>query len=42
MLVETFKEFSRFSGLKPNIAKCEIAGLVPERGPRGSLWFKSC
>ena len=32
MLVETFKEFSRFSGLKPNIAKCEIAGLVPLKG----------
>ena len=43
MLVETFKEFSCFSGLKPNIAKCEIAGLAPpERDPRGTLWFKNC
>ena len=29
MLAETFKEFSCFSGLKPNITKCEIAGLGP-------------
>ena len=28
-LVKTFKEFSCFSGLKPNITKCEIAGLGP-------------
>ena len=27
MLVETFKEFSCFSGLKPNITKPEIASL---------------
>ena len=27
MLVETFKEFSCFSGLKPNIENYEIAGL---------------
>ena len=27
VLVETFKEFSCFSGLKPNIPKCKIAGL---------------
>ena len=32
MLVETFIEFSCFSGLKPNIAKCEIAGLGPLKG----------
>ena len=31
MLVETFIEFSCFSGLKPNIAKCEIAGLGPQK-----------
>ena len=29
MLVETFKEFSCFSGLKPNITKCQAAGLGP-------------
>ena len=27
ILVATFKVFSCFSGLKPNISKCEIAGL---------------
>ena len=32
MLVETFKEFSCFSGLKPNIEKYEIAALVPLKG----------
>ena len=32
MLVETFKEFSCFSDLKPNIEKCEIAGLGPLKG----------
>ena len=32
MLVETFKKFSCFSGLKSNIAKCEIAGLGPLKG----------
>ena len=43
MLVEIFKEFSCFSGLKPNIEKCGIAGLGPlKRGPRDSLWIKNC
>ena len=32
MSVETFKEFSCFSGLKLNIAKCEIASLGPLKG----------
>ena len=32
MLVEIFKLFSCFSGLKPNIVKCEIAGLGPLKG----------
>ena len=29
MLVETFKQFSCFSQLKPNSAKCKIDGLGP-------------
>ena len=29
MLVKTLKEFSCFSGLKPNITKCKIVGLGP-------------
>ena len=29
MLVETYGKFSFFSRLKPNVAKCEIAGLRP-------------
>ena len=32
MLFETFKELSRFSGLKPNITKCKIADLGPFKG----------
>ena len=32
MLVETFKELSGFSGLKPNIIKRETAGLGPLKG----------
>ena len=32
MLVESFKEFTSFSGLKPNIAKREIAGSGPVTG----------
>ena len=32
MLAENFKKFLCFSGLKPNITKCEIAGLVPLKG----------
>ena len=32
MLVETIIQFSCFSGLKPNNAKCEIAGLGPLKG----------
>ena len=26
-LMKTFKLFSKFSGLKPNILKCEVAGI---------------
>ena len=32
MLVESFKEFYCFSGLKPNIEKCDIASLGPLKG----------
>ena len=32
MFVETFKEFSFFPRLKPNIAKWETAGLSPVKG----------
>ena len=31
-LVKTFNLFSSFSGLKPNISKCEICGLGPLKG----------
>ena len=31
-LVELFNTFSVFSGLKPNLTKCEIAGIRPSVG----------
>ena len=31
-LIDTFKEFSLFSGLKANFSKCEIAGLDSVKG----------
>ena len=31
-IVKTFTLFASFSGLKPNISKCEICGLGPLKG----------
>ena len=31
-LVKAFTLFASFSGLKPNISKCEICGLGPLKG----------
>ena len=31
-LMKTFQLFSKFSGLKPNILKCEISGIVSLKG----------
>ena len=31
-LMKTFKLFSKFSGLKPNVLKCEISGIVSLKG----------
>ena len=36
-LVKTFTLFSSFSGLKPNISKCEICGLGPLKGVEMAL-----
>ena len=30
--MKTFKLFSEFSGLKPNILKCEVAGIGSLKG----------
>ena len=38
VLVDTFKVFSCFSGLKPNSNKCEIAGLGILKGAREAVW----
>ena len=37
ILVDTFKVFSCFSGLKPNINKCEIAGLRILKGAQEAI-----
>ena len=37
ILVDTFKVFSCFSGLKPNINKCEIAGLGILKGAQEAV-----
>ena len=31
-LMKTFKLFSKISGLKPNILKCEVAGISSLKG----------
>ena len=37
ILIDTFKVFSCFSGLKPNIIKCEIAGLGILKGAQEAV-----
>ena len=32
--METFKLFSKFSGLKPNTLKCEVAGIDSLKGTK--------
>ena len=42
-MVNSFHIFSRFSGLRPNLRKCEIADIGgPKRGQSGSLWYTIC
>ena len=41
-LLEIFKHFSQFSGLKPNKSKCEIAGIGVLKGVKGTLWYEMC
>ena len=39
-LMNIFDAFLKFSGLKPNKSKCEIAGIgAPERGAGSTLWY---
>ena len=37
-LVEIFKTFSLFSGLTPNLTKCEIAGIGALKGIQLAVW----
>ena len=32
LLMESYKTFSKFSGLKPNASKCEVSGIGVKRG----------
>ena len=42
-LLEIFKHFSQFSGLKPNKSKCEIAGIGLLKGVKsGTFWHEMC
>ena len=39
-LMNILDTFSKFSGLKPNKSKCEIAGIgALKRGACGTLWY---
>ena len=40
-LVEIFNTFSLFSGLKPNLTKCKIAGIrALKGGSNDNLWYE--
>ena len=41
-LLEIFKHFSQFSGLKPNKSKCEIAGIGALKGVKVTLCGMRC
>ena len=41
-LLEIFRHFSQFSGLKPNKSKCEIAGIGALKGVKVALCGMKC
>ena len=41
-LLEIFKHFSQFSGLKPKKSKCEIAGIAVLKGVKVALCGMRC
>ena len=41
-LMKTFKLFSKFSGLKPNILKCEVAGIGSLKGVKMAVCGIKC
>ena len=41
-LVETFNTFSLFSGLKPNLTKCEVAGIGALKGVQVAVCGMKC
>ena len=41
-LVEIFNTFSLFSGLKPNLTKCEISGIGAMKGVQVAVWGMRC
>ena len=40
--MKTFKLFSKFSDLKPNILKCENAGIASQKGVRMAVCGIKC
>ena len=40
--MKTFKLFSKFSGLKPNILKCEVAGIGSLKGVKMAVCGIKC
>ena len=42
VLMKTFKLLSKFSGLKPNILKCEVAGIGSLKGVRMAVCGIKC
>ena len=40
--MKTFKLFSEFSGLKPNILKCEVAGIGSLKGVKMAVCGIKC
>lgn len=41
-ILETFKHFSRFSGLCPNYSKCELSGIGSKKGVHVALCGMKC
>ena len=41
-MVNSFHIFSRFSGLRPNLSKCEIAGIGVLKGVKVAIYGMQC
>ena len=41
-LMKTFKLFSKFSGLKPNMLKCQVSGIGSVKGVKMAVFGTKC